>query len=240
MSTSVTRDSYFIRATYPYEDLKPLIDIWAPLCEKMAVYEHNGEEQENVHCHIAIVGFKKTKKQMINYARNTMVSWEGNEDYSCKGMSDDFDRQYVYMTKGIYEPSYLKVYTQEDADEWKRKWVPADAPITVDELHYNACFNGFTSEDWMELMDAEKARIRKNYSNSSEESLEVAMLKWTPKETKKFVYNKVLERANSYISKNVVKVCNTKFFNLQKMLVLTYCFKNNIEPFGRLAGFFSA
>lgn len=228
--------SFFIRATYSYADLQPLILIWSPLCEKMAIYEHIGEETEKIHCHIALVNAKIGKKQLMNKAAKAMPKWSGNETYSCKAMDDGFDRQYVYMTKGIYEPSYLLGFTQADADLWKSKWVHNSEATSVDELHYNDCFKDYPLQRYYDLFEEQKDALKIQYKHD-EDTLQKALVALTPDKVKREIYNNILKTVNKYITDKVVKTCNHKFFQLQKTLVLTYCYRNNVQAFGRLSGF---
>lgn len=112
---------YFVRITHSYESIKVLVGLWALRADKFVVYEHTGSKTEKVHCHILILGSNTHKKQLRNIGL-LYNDLKGNENCSFKECIS-WETPVVYMTKGNLSPSYLKGFTEADANVWKSKWV---------------------------------------------------------------------------------------------------------------------
>lgn len=126
--------SYAVRITYDYKTFAPIIKLWAEKCEKVAVYEHVGEKTGKTHIHLALWRTSVDKKQLRNIAMK-YLDVKGNERCSMKALETDWTlaiRYYVYMTKGKHDPSFLKEYTQEEADGWKAQWKAPELEGTLD------------------------------------------------------------------------------------------------------------
>jgi len=115
---------YAVRVTHSYEACKKMVALWALQCERMVVYEHQGEKTKKVHIHMALYNSRVAKKQLRNIAADTGLPVKGNENMSFKEWDAHPDNYCYYMTKGKHDPSYLLHYTKDDADTWKQAWVP--------------------------------------------------------------------------------------------------------------------
>lgn len=122
--------SFFVRITYPYSHIQALVSMWGLKCEKLAVYEHEGEKTQKVHCHLVVMNSCVDKKQLRNIG-SKYCDLKGNENASFAKL-DSERKPLVYMTKGVLDPKYLKTFTKEEAQTWKEQWVaPSSAPPKI-------------------------------------------------------------------------------------------------------------
>lgn len=115
---------YAVRITHSYEACQRVVGLWALRSDRIAVFEHEGEKTGKTHIHLALFGTSVDKKQLRNIAAATGLNVKGNENCSFKEWDGKPDNYMYYMTKGKYDASYIKWYTIDDVNEWKRLWVP--------------------------------------------------------------------------------------------------------------------
>jgi len=120
--------NYAPRVSLPFHDMSGVIAVWASKCSKMAVYEHEADEEVNTtHLHMIMIDcVYKTEEQLKNEFRklidtalkgNKLWSWE-HKDYQ------NPDESYItYMSKGELAPVFLKNLTHRDCNNWRSKWV---------------------------------------------------------------------------------------------------------------------
>lgn len=113
------RTNFFVRISRPYSDMSGVVARWALRCERLAVYEHT-EREDNIHIHAAVFGAACDKKTLKNDYKHLKLN--GNEDHSWKEWDGDMTAA-IYMTKGIYDPKYVKGYSVTELEELKSKWV---------------------------------------------------------------------------------------------------------------------
>lgn len=155
--------SYFVRITRPYSDLSGMIALWAERCEKLVVYEHVGTKTEKVHIHVLIVNSQVEKKMLKTLGLSNGYNLKGNQDWSWKIRKDVNMTPMIYMTKGIYLPSFLKGYTMEDAEEWKSLWKEDEklniweqiVNYVLDDEYIDQCWN--FEKERMVLKEGEEA-----------------------------------------------------------------------------------
>lgn len=119
-------EDLFIRISHPWAKCELLIDKWASICDKVAVYEHeaDGEKHCNrTHIHLILKSPGVGRKRIRQLAEEMAFPIKGNENCCMKNWDGKEVPTCVYMAKGIYDPKYLKGYTLEDADYWKSLWV---------------------------------------------------------------------------------------------------------------------
>ena len=121
-----------MRLRLPYEGLRQTISDWGLKAEKVVVYEH--PEPNNIHCHLALMGVYDTTETLKNIMRKHGVLLKGAGQLSFKtsfkgpgktviGMTDETLPGYItYMTKGKYEPKYLKGISEEQCAECRAGW----------------------------------------------------------------------------------------------------------------------
>ena len=137
---------------------------------------------------------------------------KGQERLSFTEYNGEDEKPFIYMTKGNIDPSYLKGWTQTDADKWRSKWIaPADYTKTpTDVAMYNYVFDGETEEkdyeEWMKSIDTSK-----HYD------VNLVKFLWLKHYVRIMIFNKNHS------------IWNIKAINLYKMCVYTYCFRNGIE-----------
>lgn len=117
---------YAVRITHSYDIAKKIVAMWALKSTKMAVFQHVGEKTEKPHIHLSLEGTSVDKKQLRNLAASTGIPVKGNEYMSFKDLSSQGEKYFIYMTKGKYDASYLKGYTEEDVQRWKSQWVESE------------------------------------------------------------------------------------------------------------------
>lgn len=121
-----------MRLRLPYEGLRQTISDWSLKAEKVVVYEH--PEPNNIHCHLALIGVYDTTETLKNIMRKHGVLLKGAGQLSFKtsfkgpgktviAMTDETLPGYItYMTKGKYEPKYLKGISEEQCAECRAGW----------------------------------------------------------------------------------------------------------------------
>lgn len=209
---------YFVRITHSYADASGVIRAWATRASKMVVYEHVGEATKKTHIHLLILGANVCSKQLRNIAAK-YVDMKGNEMASFKAADDHFETALIYMTKGNLEPKYLQGYTVQDSDIWKSKWkVPA---------HYNAIKETPSEKLYNSVFDDDN-EVQINYEYWVKE-LSVDTVNSYAKEgvSLRWIWLKQFCRNQAFWHNH--RIWNMKTQNDYKMLVLTYCFRNNIS-----------
>jgi len=202
---------YFVRITHPYETLVPLVADWALKCEKMAVYEHVGSATEKVHCHLVIIGSRIQKKQLRNIALLFNIDLKGNEMCSFKECVTP-DVPLIYMSKGNLDPKYLKGWEPSEARAWKAKWVAPTKHVKVggDEMYYNDMVG-----DW-------------DFRRAFDEDPEFARYQ-DPQERQRMFFSYLKRRIHALVFQEEKRIWNQRASNRYRMLVLTYCMRNNVS-----------
>lgn len=191
---------YMVRITHSYQDASGVVALWAARADKMVVYEHIGSLTEKIHIHMVIVGSDTHKKQLRNIGMATGLELKGNKYCSFKEY-DGEDRPYVYMTKGKHDPSFVKGYEPAQIARWKALWEDQPQKGTDAKLYEQV----FGDVDYnRECYEAE------GYTKGTE-------FTWV----KRTARTRVL-MANQFI-------WNLKAINWYKMLVYTYCYRNELQ-----------
>ena len=125
--------NFAFRVTSSYdvtvEHLTPLYE----LCEKVAIYQHDADDEiERTHIHGLLIGcskgedtirnrFFKGKYQSADYELKT--KYVVKEGIMQVKRTYDVDEKYIiYMSKGVLDPMFLKVFTKEETDAYKAQW----------------------------------------------------------------------------------------------------------------------
>lgn len=171
----------------------------------MLVYEHVGSVTEKVHIHLVIVEADTGKKWLRELGSRHGINLKGNKFCSFKEF-DGNETAMVYMTKGVYEPSFNKGFDPADIARWKSQWV--DKPKSRDAMIYEHAFG-----------DAE-------YNKEMYEN----WIKDHPIDPKEVCHQFKWVKAKSYTTAlmNNGYIVNLKTINEYKMLVYTYCARNNV------------
>lgn len=206
--------AYMVRITHSYQDASGVVALWATRAEKMVVYEHVGTVTEKIHIHMVIFGSDTHKKQLRNIGMATGLELKGNAFCSFKEF-DGNERCFVYMTKGQHDPSYIKGYTEADAQRWKGLYERSTAQSSDARL-YDTLFadDEYTEECYKYWHE--------NYDQSTlnmEDQLYFTV-------HSKFMWLKHASR--TFVMEQNHFVWNLKAINMYKMLVYTYCFRNGL------------
>ena len=125
--------SHAPRITLSYAELVPVLQIWSPLCERMAVYEHTADSScKRTHCHILIEECKVKDdalrrglyKALPAEKRkgNDLWSWEHKKWKESHPNQQYNDQMLNYMSKGSIAPSFVKNYSPALIEERKKQW----------------------------------------------------------------------------------------------------------------------
>lgn len=113
---------FAVRITRSYEEVARVISRWALECDKMVVYQHEGERTGKVHIHLGIEGSRICREQLRNIANTILINpCKGQGDWSFK-VWDKEERYIVYMSKGKHNPSYNKGYDEVYLSGLKSKY----------------------------------------------------------------------------------------------------------------------
>lgn len=116
--------NYAVRLTFTYGRLQAWCSRVAMESEACVFYEHNADPA-NVHVHGLILGFRKDKKTAKNWIKEALRMSPKPTEWSFKEHQKDGTPLSVdfiaYMSKGKYDPSYVKGFTPEQIAEQKAK-----------------------------------------------------------------------------------------------------------------------
>lgn len=127
--------NYAVRISDSWESLRQTVGAWALKAERILCYEHSDDGAARLHCHLLLWGVHDTVDNLKVIARGLGIKVTGNKGWTFKttfkdpkAIVHDIDEQtyetYVtYMSKGKYEPKYVKGYEQKFLDDAKNKWI---------------------------------------------------------------------------------------------------------------------
>jgi len=131
-----------VRITHAYDKgVDRIVRAWSPYCKNIAVYEHDDDGANHLHCHLHIEGFSCVIKRLQQLAKETGVPLQKKGENGKRATSlmafrqADYDFHpsgYAYLTKGKYEPKYLQGFTTEQTNIWKQTWVPREDHVKQD------------------------------------------------------------------------------------------------------------
>ena len=125
--------NFAFRVSSLYDETKEHLANLFELCEKVAIYQHDADEEiSRTHIHGLLIGctkgedtirnrFFKGKYQSADYELKTR--YEVKEGLMQVKRKYDVDEKYIiYMSKGVLDPMFLKVFTKEETDAFKAQW----------------------------------------------------------------------------------------------------------------------
>lgn len=135
-------NNFAVRMTYMAQELGPVMREWSRYCMRIALYEHNDDGANSIHCHAHLEDVGVSWKRLKQIADETGVKTtranggaRATTLFACRGKKYDKDPSgYAYLTKGKYEASYLQGWTKEDTDTWKARWVKTEEHIPRTEI----------------------------------------------------------------------------------------------------------
>lgn len=143
--------NFAVRWTLPFADVSGVVRRWALSADTLLCYQHVGSVTEKVHVHLLVMGCGVTSDRLKQYAQELGITGGGNKFWSFKSKSkvagpltqDTAPRYITYMTKGKYDPMYVKGYDDVFLAECKAAWV--DPP--EEESKMSRLYNRF--DDYM-------------------------------------------------------------------------------------------
>lgn len=131
--------NFAFRITVAYEELGLALLSLYDMSERIAIYEHEADEDVNrTHIHGLIMGccrkedtvrtkFFKGKYEATDYELKTKF-----QDRNKRWWPVD-DKYITYMSKGRLQPQYVKGYSFEETEEFRKQWIDFDAVNTAKE-----------------------------------------------------------------------------------------------------------
>lgn len=207
--------NYAVRISYPAARLASWISSVALDSEKVVLVEH-AENVSRVHCHALIWGGKSCKDTYKNWLKKALNIKVTKTDVSFKSSYTPYggleekqvdEGAISYMSKGKYEPAYLKGWTKDEYAALKAKGFDRkDAPKEREkENSYVTVFNQFITYEFnerQELPDDIRCQPMDFY--------DVKKMAW------RFVMNQF-------------KVASPQCLTQYKCIVLTYCFRYDVK-----------
>lgn len=135
-------DNYAVRITHPWESVARIVKLWSSYAKRIAVYEHDDDGANNIHCHLHLEDVSCGSKNLHTVAESSgvplTIKREGKRATGLMSFrAKEYDKHvsgYAYLTKGKYEAKYLQGWTKEDTDSWKAAWVPPKNHVKRTEL----------------------------------------------------------------------------------------------------------
>lgn len=141
-----------IRLTIPWTD--KLTEFFSSL-DRAVVYQHDADEEvARTHIHalaetsVSTDTLKNRLEKVIGY-RLPKTDWAFTQKIKHNPVEDRF---ITYMSKGKYEPKYLKGFTQEDCDNYKSLWVEKSPSSATEKKQTMSGFQ--ISKELAEYIDA--------------------------------------------------------------------------------------
>lgn len=120
--------NYAPRISLPYNDVSGVISVWANACARMAVYEHEMDEEVNTtHIHLIMIDCKYSTPEALKriFRKNIQTTRDGNElwAWSHKKYPNPDISFLKYMSKGHLRPVFTKDITPAEIEEHRALWV---------------------------------------------------------------------------------------------------------------------
>lgn len=125
--------SHAPRIALSYDEFAIVVPIWAALCERMAVFQHDPDSGcSRTHIHILIEGCsvkaealrRALYKHLPGETRkgNDLWAWEHKKWAKAHPGQQYNDNMLTYMSKGTTAPSFIKNYSPELVEQRKQQW----------------------------------------------------------------------------------------------------------------------
>lgn len=120
--------NYAPRVSLPYNDLSGVIQVWANSCAKLAVYEHESDEDiHTTHVHMIMIDCKYATPEQLkrDFYKMIETTRKGNElwGWTHKEHPNPGLEFITYMSKGKLRPVFLKNITPAEVEEFRALWV---------------------------------------------------------------------------------------------------------------------
>jgi len=112
----------------------------AAACERLVIYEHEADEEINrTHTHWLVVNPTVTDETIKNWIGRHKGKgnsfWSFKTTYTVKGVEYPVDFKFItYMSKGVLHPQFVKGFTEEQIEEYRKAWIdyPSRSPVNTE------------------------------------------------------------------------------------------------------------
>jgi len=206
-------ESYAIRVTMSFAEVKPVVALWALECNKLLAYEHH-ESGKKTHCHFLIEGARQCRKTFYNIFDRKFPGLSGQQHRAGKNYDGD-DTYITYMSKGgtdsslVYNKGYLPEYLEEKTKAWQKteQYVKVSKQVTQYQNYMDDM-----------LIEQAFAQWKQDNPNWQTEFLEVKSAKY------KFLTGWCMSAAVEHHS----GIITQQTWCTYHMLMHTYCYKHSI------------
>lgn len=219
-----TMTNFAVRITLPFFDLSGALRAWALKADTILVYEHLGGKTEKVHIHALLMGCNATDETLKNIIKSHGITHlSGNGDWSFKTKHKELgpltdatkDGFVTYMSKGQLMPLYNKGFTDDYLMEMRDRWVDPKEYGSKDERSYDE----FAKTCTVEQLRGELQQWRDNLMRLSR----------TADIFSKTETDVLVQRVRSWSFTKHKRIWNVQTARVAKMVILTYCMRNNLE-----------
>lgn len=112
--------SFAPRVTVDYQTLIPVVEAWAKVCTRVAVYEHAADTNvSRTHCHFLMMGCRVKEERLKRMFKEILPALpaKGNEFWKWSSATTPDESFLTYMSKGELRPKYLKNFSDETVEE---------------------------------------------------------------------------------------------------------------------------
>lgn len=135
--------NFAVRITLPFSDISGTVRSWALKADKLLCYEHDNTDK--LHCHLLMLNVSVDAERLKQLAKACGVDGKGNQFWSFKTKSKrtgpvseaTSERYITYMTKGQFDPKYVKGYDMEYLSSLKEAWSEEEVAVSREEEMYN-------------------------------------------------------------------------------------------------------
>lgn len=120
--------NYAPRVSLPYNDMSGVITVWANACARVAVFEHEADEEVNTtHIHMIMIDCKYATAEALKRDFYKLIDTDrkGNElwAWSHKKHPNPDIKFLKYMSKGHLRPVFVKDISPAEIEEHRALWV---------------------------------------------------------------------------------------------------------------------
>lgn len=138
-----TMFNFAVRITLPFSDVSGAVRSWAMKADKLLCYEHT--DTDTLHCHLLMLNTSVDAEALKVIAKKVGVDGKGNQFWSFKTKSKrtgpvselTAGRYITYMSKGRFDPKYVKDFDQEYLLDMKAAWEDNAEPISKEQELYD-------------------------------------------------------------------------------------------------------
>lgn len=210
--------NYSVRITLPFSDISGTVREWALKVDNLACYEHTRDSGANrTHCHLLLM-FSSVEtdglKAIMKQTTKSSLMGNGNSFWSFKTKSkkhgpitpETAPKFITYMSKGVFDPKYVKGYDEEFIEARKAAWETPDEVKTRNEQLYEL----FNEQMYYYCRDNPNDCIQGMYILRHDKA------------------DACVARARSFSYQLHKDIWDVQTARVAKMFFLTYCMRHNL------------